>query len=104
MSHIKKGASVIITTGKDRGKTGKVLRVLPTKMSAIVEGVNLIKKHQKKRKQDEPAGILEIEAPINLAKISFYCSKCKKAVKVKVNRSKDDKKKIVCKKCQSVLS
>jgi large subunit ribosomal protein L24 len=103
MSYIKKNDLVIIRAGKDKGKTGKVLKVLDKENKAIVEGVNLVKKHQRKRKQEEPAGILTVEVPINLSKVSLYCPKCKKGVKVKINRIQDKKKERICKKCQSKL-
>ena len=103
MSYIRKGDLVIVITGEDRGKTGKVLKILSSKNAIIAEGINLGKKHRKKRKQQEPAGILTIEFPIALSNVSLYCPKCKKGVRVKINKTKGTKKKRICKKCQTVL-
>jgi len=103
MSYIRKGDLIIVTAGGDKGKTGKVLKVLPLKNAVVAEGVNLKKKHRKQRKQEEPGGILAIESPVNLSNVSLYCSKCKKAVKVKIENKKAAKKERVCKKCQGIL-
>lgn len=102
MRHIKKGNLVIVRSGKDKGKTGRVLEILPDKNSALVEGVNLAAKHRRRRKQEEPVGIVKVELPLNLSKILSYCPKCKKGVKVKIDKSEKKEKKF-CKECQTAL-
>lgn len=102
MRHIKKGNLVIVRSGKDKKKTGKVLKVFPLKNSALVEGVNLAAKHRRRRKQEEPAGIVKVELPINLSKLILYCPKCKKGVKAKIDKT-DKKEKKFCNECQSIL-
>lgn len=103
MSYIRKGDLIIVRTGEDRGKTGKVLKILSSKNAIIAENINLGKKHRKKRKQQEPEGILTVEFPIAVSNVSLYCSKCKKGVRVKINRTNGTKKKRICKKCGSAL-
>ncbi|MFH1856813.1 MAG: 50S ribosomal protein L24 [Candidatus Omnitrophota bacterium] len=105
MSYLRKGDTVIAKSGKDKGKIGKILKVLSVnnKSKAIVEGINLASKHKRRRKQDEPAGILKIEMPIDISNILIYCSKCKRGVRVSIDKSQEGKKARLCKKCQAVL-
>ena len=102
--HIKVGDTVKLLTGdaKDRGKTGKVLEVSPKEGKVIVEGINMVTKHVKPRKQGETGGIVKAEAPINACKVSIYCPKCKKGVRTKV-KVEDGKKTRVCAKCGAEL-
>ncbi len=95
---IKKNDNVIIITGKDRGKQGKVLRVLAEDEKVLVEGMNLRKKHQKPRKEGEKGQMIDMPHPVHISNVALYCSSCGKGVRMgaKVN----GKKKIrVCKKC-----
>ena len=98
--HIKTGDTVMLITGDDkyRGKTGKVLEVSPKEGKAIVEGINIVKKHAKPRKAGDPSGIIETESAIYVSKLMLVCPKCSKATRVghKIN---DGKKVRVCKKC-----
>ena len=108
--HVKTGDTVILLTGKyedkfnDKGdrKTGKVLEVSPKEGKVIVEGINMVTKHVKPRKQGETGGIVKAEAPINACKVSIYCPKCKKGVRTKV-KVEDGKKTRVCAKCGAEL-
>lgn len=102
MSRIKKGNLVVVRSGKDKGKTGRVMEVLPEKNSALVEGVNLAAKHRRRRKQEEQGGIVRVELPLNLSKLLLYCPKCKKGVKVKIDKTEKKERKF-CKECQSIL-
>ena len=90
----------MLITGDDkyRGKTGKVLEVSPKEGKAIVEGINIVKKHAKPRKAGDPSGIIETESAIYVSKLMLVCPKCSKATRVghKIN---DGKKVRVCKKC-----
>ena len=99
---IKKDDTVLITKGKYRGKTGKVLRVMPDENRMIVEGVNIVKKHTRPRKTGEKGKVLEIPAPINVSNAKLICSKCKKPTRIQYNfiSRKDKKAKVrICKRC-----
>lgn len=99
---IKKDDTILVIKGKYQGKKGKVLRAMPKKNRAIVEGINIIKRHTRARKTGEKGKILAAPGPINISNIKLICKKCKKAVKVqyKIVLEKDKKvKKRICKKC-----
>lgn len=107
MLKIKKNDTVVIIGGKERGKRAKVLKVFPQEGKVIVEGLNLVKKHAKKRRQQDQAGIIELEAPIHISNIMVYCPKCKKPVRIGFStiggKKKTDKKKRICKKCKQEI-
>ena len=95
---IKKGDTVEVLSGNDKGKTGEVLEVIPKMQRVIVKGVNIRKKHIKPRKQGEEGGIIPVECSIHSSKVNVVCPKCNKATRVGV--IKEGKEKIrVCKKC-----
>ena len=96
--HVKKDDTVIVISGDDKGKKGKVLRVSPTEGKVIIDGVNLVKKHVKPRKQGEEGGIIDAEGAIYACKVALYCPKCDKGVRAKHN-IEGDKKVRVCAKC-----
>ena len=97
--HIKKGDTVMINSGVDKGKKGKVLAVSPKDNKVVVEGVNVRTKATKPRKQGEPGGLIKAEVAINASKANPYCSKCGKGTRVKINVKKDGSKVRVCAKC-----
>ncbi len=95
---IKKGDTVEVLSGNDKGKTGEVLEVIPKMQRVIVKGINVRKKHVKPRKQGEEGGIIPVECSIHSSKVNVVCPKCNKATRVGV--IKEGKEKIrVCKKC-----
>ncbi len=96
--HVKKGDTVMVITGKDKSKTGKVLQILPKKEGVLIEGLNIIKRHTRAR-GNEPGGIVEKEAPIHVSNVMIYCGKCKKAVRTTISLLADGKKSRVCVKC-----
>ena len=96
--HVKKDDTVIVLTGKDRGKTGKILKVIPKKMRVIVEGVNIIKKHQKPTQANPEGGIIKKEAPIHVSNVLLFCPKCAKGVRTR-KKIDGDRKIRVCVKC-----
>lgn len=100
---IKKGDTVQVTTGKDTGKKGKVLRVIPKENRVVVEGVNRVKKHQKPTRALPQGGINRIEAPFNLSNVILLCGKCHKPTRVGVKILQNNEKVRVCKKCGEVL-
>ena len=86
---VKKGDEVIVLTGKDKGKTGKIVKMIPKKMKAIVSEINKFKKNQKPD-NNQPGGIIEKEMPIHLSNLSFYDPQLKKGIKIgfKINNNK----------------
>ena len=96
--NIKKDDKVVVLSGKDKGKQGKILVSDPKAAKVIVEGVNVATKHQKPRKQGEEGGIFKVETPIYASKVQLVCPKCGKATRVG-HKIADGKKLRVCKKC-----
>ena len=99
---IKKGDNVKILSGKDRGKTGKVSRVLPDAGKALVEGLNLVKKHIRPRKQGEKGQRVSVPAAIDISSLMLVCPKCSKATRVGFKVTEKSKFRI-CKKCGSEI-
>ena len=99
---IKKGDTVIVLSGKDKGKQGKVLEVMPKSGKVVVEKVNVVSRHTKPRKQGEQGGIIQKEAPIYACKVQVVCPKCGKGTRV-AHKIVDGKKVRVCKKCGAEL-
>ena len=101
--HVKKDDTVLILSGDDKGKQGKVLEVSPKEGKVIVEGLNMVKKHVKPRKMGDQGGIVEAEGAIYAAKVQVVCPSCKKATRV-AHKLLDDGSKIrVCKHCGEEL-
>jgi large subunit ribosomal protein L24 len=95
---IKKGDTVMVITGKDSKKTGKILRIFTKKDRVVVEGLNIIKKHTRAR-GNQPGGIEEKESPLHISNVMLYCSKCTKPVKIKKVFLENGEKVRVCSKC-----
>ena len=100
--HVKKDDKVIVISGDDKGKVGKVLEVSPSEGKVIVEGVNMVTRHVKPRKQGEKGGIVKVEGAMYACKVALYCSKCDQGVRVK-HTVEDGKKVRVCAKCGAKL-
>jgi len=100
--HIKKDDNVIVISGDDKGKKGKVIEVAPKEGKVIVEGVNKVHKHTRPRRQGDVGGIIEVDGPVYACKVQLYCSKCGKGVRAKFVTT-DGKKKRVCAKCGEAL-
>lgn len=100
---IKKGDTVLVQVGKDRGKTGKVLGVLSKEGRVVVEGRNLVKKHVRPRRTGEKGQRIEAPAPMPLARVLLICPSCQKATRVGVRRPESGARERVCKKCQAVI-
>ena len=96
--HIKKGDTVVVLSGDDKGTQGEVIAVSREEGKVIVKGANIIHKHVKARKQGETGGIVDAEGAIYASKVALYCSTCKKGVRVKTEVV-DGKKIRVCAKC-----
>lgn len=99
---VKKGDNVMIQKGKDAGKSGKILRVMPNEGRVVVEGLNLTKKNLRPQKQGEKGQIVEIASPVRVDNVALVCSSCKKPSKVGF-RVKGDKKERYCKKCEAKI-
>lgn len=100
---IKKGDKITILCGKDKGKSGKVIEVLKCDSRVVVEGLNLAKKHLRKRSESEPGGIKEIPMPLHISKVALVCASCSKPVRFGIKILKDKSKIRVCKKCQQEI-
>ncbi|AEH45336.1 ribosomal protein L24 [Thermodesulfatator indicus DSM 15286] len=100
--HIRKNDQVVVITGKDKGKIGKVLQVFPRRQRAIVEGVNIVKRHMKPTPYTE-GGIVEKPAPVHISNLMVFCPKCNKGVKVGRKFLEDGTKVRVCKKCGEII-
>lgn len=103
MAKIKKGDLVEIIRGKDKGKRGRVLKVLPKKKKIIIEGLNLVVKHIKPRREGEKGQRVKIPAPLWISKAMLVCPHCKKKTRVGF-RFFEDKKARICKKCNEIIS
>ena len=101
--NIRTGDNVIVLSGKDKGKTGKVIRADVKGMKVVVEGVNVATKHQAPRKQGQEGGIIKVETPIHVSKVQVVCPKCGKPTRVAHKFDADGNKSRVCKKCGANL-
>lgn len=101
--HIKKNDTVMVIAGKEKGKSGKVLRVIPKKDRAIVEKLNMVKRHLKPNQQNRQGGILEREAPIHISNLMVICSKCTDPTRVGYRVLEDNRKVRYCKKCNEIF-
>jgi large subunit ribosomal protein L24 len=102
MRKIKRNDNVLVTTGKDRGKTGIVREVITKKNRVVVEGVNLVKKHQRPTQQGgvpAPGGIITKEAPLDISNVMLICGNCNRATRTSVRVRTDGAKVRVCKRC-----
>ena len=102
MNKIRRNDTVMVTTGKDRGKTGVVRQVIPKKGRLIVEGINMVKKHQRPRQQGgvpAPGGIVVREAPLDASNVMVVCQSCGKATRTGLRVRQDGAKVRVCKHC-----
>jgi large subunit ribosomal protein L24 len=97
--HIKKNDLIMVTQGKEKGKSGRVLRVLPEKEKVLVEKINFIKRHTRPHGQQRRGGILEKEAPLHISNVMLLCEKCNKPVRIKHQTVEGGKKVRVCHKC-----
>ena len=99
---IHKGDQVLITSGKDRGKTGKVLNAFPSESKLLLEGLNLRKKHAKPKKQGEKGQVVEVPAPLSVSNVKLICPKCGKPARIGY-KIIEKKKYRICKKCNSEI-
>jgi len=102
--NIRKNDVVKVISGKDKGKTGKVLRVIPEKNKAVVEKVNFCKEFiRRDQSKNVQGGIMEREAPIHISNLTLYCAECEEGTRVKIKKLEDGTKIRVCSKCDISL-
>lgn len=102
--HVKRGDTVKVISGKDKGKEGKVIVAIPEKGKVIVEGVAVVKKHQKAKAQGQESGIINMEAAIDASNVLRVCPSCKKAARTGIKVLEDGSKVRYCKKCQETFN
>lgn len=97
---LKKGDTVRVVYGKDRGREGKIERVYKKSLRVLIPGINMYKKHIKKTQEYPQGGVVELPRPIHISKVAFFCPKCKSAVRLGY-KIENNKKIRICKKCGS---
>ncbi len=102
--HIRKDDTVFVNTGKDKGKTGKVIKIFTGEKKALVQGINFLKKHQRRTQQDQQGGIIQKEMPIHISNLLLVCPKCNKPTRSKVNILGDGSKLRSCVKCKDTIA
>lgn len=100
--HVKKGDSVVVLSGKDKGKQGKIISALPKDGKVVVEGVNKVKRHSKPSIKVPNGGIISKELPILACKVQLLCPACNKPTRV-AHKSVNGKNSRVCKKCGEII-
>ena len=100
--NVKKGDTVVVLSGKDKGKRGKVLGTVPSEAKVVVEGINMVTCHTKPRRQGETGGIVKREAALYASKVQVVCPKCGKGTRV-AHKVENGKKTRVCKHCGAEL-
>lgn len=102
--YLRKDDIVIVRSGKDKGKTGKVLKVIPENQRVIVEKVNFVKEFiRRDQSKNIQGGIMEKEAPIHVSNLMLYCSECGQGVRVKNKKLEDGSRMRVCSKCEAIV-
>ncbi|MBI4495397.1 MAG: 50S ribosomal protein L24 [Deltaproteobacteria bacterium] len=101
--HVRKNDLVQVVSGKERGKTGKVLKVLPKKNRVVVEKVNFIKRHARPTGKTRQGGIVEKEGPIHVSNVLLFCPKCNRGVRTGQRVLENGKKAPFCKKCGELM-
>ena len=101
--HVKTGDTVVVLSGKERGKRGKIIAVSPKEGKVIIEGVNMVSKHVKPKKMGEAGGIIKAEGAMYASKVQLVCPSCAPATRIAHKISEDGKKQRICKKCGKTL-
>ncbi len=100
---IKKDDFVVVVSGAEKGKKGRVVEAIPSENRVIVEKVNIVKRHQRPTQQQRQGGIIEREAKISASNVQVFCSKCDKPVRIGIKKLEDGKKTRICRKCGEML-
>ena len=99
--HVRKGDSVVVIAGKEKGKRGRVLRLLSEKGRVVIERINMVKRHTKPSQRNPRGGILEKEGAVEASNVSLWCGKCGAARRAKIEEREGSKKRRVCTKCDT---
>jgi len=99
---IKQGDTIVVITGKDKGKKSKILRGFPSASKVLIEGVNVKKLHKRPKKEGEQGQVVEVPAPLNVSKVKLICPKCGKPTRIGYKVHEKNKVR-VCKKCQAEI-
>ena len=100
---IRKNDNVLVITGKDKGKTGKVRFAYPKRDKLLIEGVNFVKKHSKARGAVRQAGIIDLEQPLDVSNVMFICAKCNKPARIGFRKLEDGRRARFCRACGEVV-
>jgi large subunit ribosomal protein L24 len=100
---IRKNDTVLVIAGREKGKRGKVLFVLPARERVIVEHVNMVKRHQRPTQKLRQGGIIEREAPLHVSNLMLICSKCDKPTRIGMQVLADDRRARVCRRCREIV-
>ncbi len=103
MQRIRSGDQVEVTAGKDRGKRGRVMRVINADHAVVVEGINIVKRHQRAMPPMRPGGIIEMPAPLAESNVMVVCPQCDRAARMGYRILDDGSKGRVCKRCQEII-
>jgi large subunit ribosomal protein L24 len=101
--HVRRGDTVAVISGRERGKRGKVLRVLPTGGRVLVEKINMMKKHQRPTQKLRQGGIIERESPLALSNVLVVCARCDKPSRSGIKTLADGRKLRICKRCDELI-
>ena len=99
---VKKGDNILVVAGKDKGRTGKIIKAFPKEMQVLVEGINLKKKHVRPKREGEKGQVISMPLPFDVSNIKMICPKCGKATRVGYKVENDQKSRI-CKKCLQAI-
>lgn len=102
-NYLKVDDQVEVIAGKDKGRVGKITRILPKENKAIVEKINVVKRHTKPSMANQQGGIIEKDSPIHVSNLMLVCEKCAKPVRIKMNVLEDGTKTRACKKCGETI-
>ena len=103
MQRIQSGDQIEVTTGKDRGKRGQVMRVIKADRAVVVDGINVVKRHQRPMPPMQPGGIIEMPAPLAESNVMVVCPHCDRATRIAYRILDDGSKGRVCKQCQEII-
>ncbi len=101
--HVKKDDMVMIIAGKEKGKSGKVMRIFPGKGRLKVEGLNVVKRHTRPSRTNQEGGIVEKEAPLDASNVQLLCGACSKPTRTGIRVLEDGSKVRYCKKCNEIV-
>lgn len=104
MAHLRRDDVVWVIAGKDKGKSGKIIRLFDKTSRVLVQGVNFVTKHTKKSQKDPQGGIIHKESPIHVSNVAVLCKSCQKPVKIGSKKLSDGTKVRICRRCKEVLT